>query len=77
MLFGCVRQNINDSSEKLKLIYIKKIFVLCNKDKRAEKYREVGGANSSSLKILLEWTGNVLNMHFCTIGEITLLVDGP
>lgn len=24
MLFGCVRQNINDSSEKLKLIYIKK-----------------------------------------------------
>ena len=23
MLFGCVRQNINDSSEKLKLIYIK------------------------------------------------------
>ena len=23
MLFGCVKQNINDSSEKLKLIYIK------------------------------------------------------
>ena len=23
MLFGCLRQNINDSSEKLKLIYIK------------------------------------------------------
>ena len=23
MLFGCVRQNINDSSGKLKLIYIK------------------------------------------------------
>ena len=23
MPFGCVRQNINDSSEKLKLIYIK------------------------------------------------------
>ena len=23
MLFGCVRQNINDSSEKLELIYIK------------------------------------------------------
>ena len=41
MLFGCIRQNINDSSEKLKL-----------KDKRTEKYREVGGGNSSSLKTL-------------------------
>ena len=28
MLFGCVRQNINDSSEKLKLIYIKN-FLSC------------------------------------------------
>ena len=35
--------------------------------KNAEKF---GGANSSSLKVLLEWTGNV---HFCTICEITFL----
>ena len=54
MLFGCVRQNINNSSEKLKLIYRvhKEFFVLCNKDKQTEKYREVSGGNSSSLKTL-------------------------
>ena len=40
----------------------------------AEKCREVGGANSSSLKALLEWTANV---HFCTICEITYQIGGP
>ena len=39
-----------------------------------EKFREVGRANGSSLKLLLEWTGNV---HFCKICDITLLVGGP
>ena len=29
---------------------------------------------SSSLKALLEWTGNV---HFCKIREITFLLGGP
>ena len=70
---GCPRQDINHSLEKLKVIYIKLFFLL---DARvnyqfktsAEKFREVGGANSSSLKVLLEWTANV---HFCTICEIT------
>ena len=53
MLFGCVRQNINDSSEKLKLIYIKNFLSYAIKiDKRTEKYRDVGGGNSSSLKTL-------------------------
>ena len=42
--------------------------------KTSEKCREVGEANSSSLKALLEWTGNV---HFCKIREITFLVGGP
>ena len=40
-------------------------------------HREVGEANRSSLKVLLEWTGNV---HFCTICEIffiIFLVGGP
>ena len=36
--------------------------------------REVGEANSSSLEVLLEWTGNI---HFCTICEIIFLVGGP
>ena len=38
------------------------------------KFREVGGANSSSLKVLLEWTANV---HFWTICEITIQIGGP
>ena len=36
--------------------------------------RECGEANSSGLKVLLEWTGN---LHFCTICEITFLEGGP
>ena len=43
-------------------------------DQWTEKYREVDGANSLSLKVLLEWTGNV---HFCTFCEIKSIVDGP
>ena len=45
-------------------------------EKRTEKSKEVGGENSSSLKVLLEleWTGNV---HCCTICDITFLVGGP
>ena len=45
-------------------------------DKCTEKCREVGGANSSSLKVLLEWTGNV---RVCAICENTFLVHvaGP
>ena len=36
--------------------------------------RECGEANSSGLKDLLEWTGN---LHFCTVSEITFLEGGP
>ena len=77
MLFGCPRQNINHSSENLKVIYIKYSMFYAINDyqfKTSEKCREVGEANSSSLKALLEWTGNV---HFCKIREITFLVGGP
>ena len=35
---------------------------------------ECGEANSSGLKVLLEWT---VNLHFCTICEITFLEGGP
>ena len=51
MLFGCVRQNINDSSEKLKLIYIKNFLSYAIKTSKL-KNREVSGGNSSSLKTL-------------------------
>ena len=66
MLFGCPRQNENHSSENLKVIYIKRSMFCANK-------RQVK-QNSSSLKVLLGWTGNV---HFCTICEIVFLVGGP
>ena len=39
-----------------------------------KKYRKFGWVNSSSLKVLVEWTGN---LHFCTICEITFLEGGP
>ena len=41
------------------------------KTSELKNFREVAGANSSSLKVLLEWTANV---HFCTICEITFQI---
>ena len=63
---GCPRQDINHCLENLKVIYIKLFFWLDARGNyqfktSAEKFRSVGGANSSSLKVLLEWTANV---HF-------------
>ena len=43
-------------------------------DKSTEKCREVGGANSSSLEVLLERTGNG---NICTISEISFLSGSP
>ena len=43
-------------------------------DKWTEKCREVGGANSSSLEVLLEKTGNG---NICTISEISFLLGSP
>ena len=65
LLFGCPRQNINHSSVNLMVIYINcsmfyaiiKLSILF----KASELKEVGEANSSSLKVLLEWTRNV---HF-------------
>ena len=75
MLFGCLRQRINHSSEKLKVIYIKR-FCLVQEliINLRQANRECGEANSSGLKVLSAWTGNLL---FCTICEITFLEDGP
>ena len=70
MLFSCPRQNVNHSSENLKVIYIKRsMFYAINN----YHFRQVK-QNSSSLKVLLEWTGNV---HFSTICETIFLVSGP
>ena len=52
MLFGCPRQNINHSSENLKVIYIK-----CSMLYAIINYQ----FKTSGLKVLREWTGNV---HF-------------
>ena len=75
MLFGCLRQRINHSSEKLMVIYIKHFCpvqeLIIN---LRQANRECGEANSSGLKVLLAWTGN---LHFCTICEITFLEGGP
>ena len=59
------------------MIYIKLVFFSFMQYltiKCIEKCREVDGANSSSFKVPLEWTGNV---HFCRVCEITFLVGGP
>ena len=61
-VFWCFfpRQNINHSSENLKVIYIKRsmFYAIINcqfkTSELSEKCREVGEANSSSLKALLE-----------------------
>ena len=80
MLFVWPRQNINHGLQNLKVIYKKccLFYAIINYhailDKWTEKRKEVGEANSSSLKVLLEYTGNV---HFCTICEIIFLVGGP
>ena len=75
MLFGCLRQRINHSSEKLKVIYIKR-FCLVQEliINLRQANRECGEANSSGLKVPSAWTGNLL---FCTICEITFLEGGP
>ena len=75
MLFGCLRQMIHHSSEKLKVIYIKR-FCLVQEliINLRQANRECGEANSSGLKVRSAWTGNLL---FCTICEITFLEGGP
>ena len=62
------------------LIYIKRVLfyaIINNHFKTSELKnleRLVELTNSSSLKVLLEWTGNV---HCCTICDVMFLVGGP
>ena len=76
--FGCPRQIIKRSSENLMVIHIKcyMFYAIINYQSMTselKKCREVGEANSSSCKVLLDWTGNV---YFCTVCEIIFLVGG-
>ena len=68
MLFGCPRQNVNHSSENLKVIYIKRsmFYAIINYQFQTSEAKQ--------FKFLLEWTGNV---HFSTICETIFLVSGP
>ena len=54
MLFGCPRQNINHSSENLKVIYIKWSMSYALINHQFKTSEDVGEANSSSLQVLLE-----------------------
>ena len=79
MLFGCPRQNINQSSENLKVIYTKcfMFYAIINYQfKRSElkNVEKLVKETVQALKVLLEW---IRNVHFCTICEILFLVGGP
>ena len=65
MLFGCPRQNINHSSENLKVIYIKcsMFYVIINYQFKTSELKNAEKLVKQTVKALLEWTGNV---HFCT-----------
>ena len=58
MLFVCLRQNVNHSSENLKVIYIKcsMFYAIINYQVKTSELKnlEASEANSSSLKVLLE-----------------------
>ena len=70
MLFGCPRQNVNHSSENLKVIYIKRsmFYAINNYQFKTSEAKQFKPLKS------LGWTGNV---HFSTICEIIFLVSGP
>ena len=50
MLFGCVRQNINDSSEKLKLIYIKNFLSYAIKTSELKNIEKLAEETVQALK---------------------------
>ena len=69
ILFGFPIQNIIHSSETLKVIFITRFLFYAIIDVLRQvswKKVEVGGADSSTLRVLLQWTRNV---HFFTFRE--------
>ena len=73
-LFGCPKQNINHSSEKLMVIYIRRclFYARINYQYKTSELKNV--EKLLSKQVLLEWTGNV---HFFSICEISFPVGGP
>ena len=72
MLFGYARQytNINLSSEKLKVIYIKHFFVLCNKnDQFKTNLRSKRFQSSYCAKVLISPFSMNLRENACYAGE--------
>ena len=76
MLFGCLRQNTNRSSENLKVIYIRCLmyYAIINYQFNTGELQNVQKLVKQTLQALLAETGNV---NFCTTFEIIFLVDGP
>ena len=70
MLFGCPRQNINPSSENLKVIYIKcsLFFAIINYQFKTSGLKNVEKVVKQTVQALV---------HFWTICEIIFLVGGP
>ena len=70
MLFGCPRQNINHSSENLKVIYIKysMFYAIINYQFKTSGLKNVEKLAKQTVQALV---------HFCIICEIIFLVGGP
>ena len=71
--------NIDHSSEKLKVTFIKPFLFFAKityqfKTSELKNVEKLVEQTAQAFKVLLEWTGNV---HFCTICEIKFLVGGP
>ena len=61
------------------MIYAKRVLFYARinyqfKTSELQNVEKLGEQTFQAFKVLLEWT---VNVHFCTICEITLLVGGP
>ena len=68
------KQNINHSSEKLMVIYIRHFLFYARINYQCKTSELKNVEELLSKQVLLELTGNV---HFCSICEITFPVGGP
>ena len=77
MLYGCLRQNINYSSENLKVLHIKcSMFYAIKYHFKTSKLKNVEKLVKQTVQALKSYQ-NTGNAHFCTICESIFLEDGP
>ena len=78
MFFGCPRQNINQSSENLKVIYTKcsMFYAIINYQFQRSELKNVEKLVKERVQAL-SFIRLDRNVHFCTICEILFLVGGP